>query len=576
MTLFFNCQGLTKHFGIKSLFQNLSFSIFENDRIGLIGPNGTGKSTLLKILMGLEDANSGTLSPKRQLKIGYVPQNQDFEDVSIESILLSGAQTTLEEYEKEYLVKTMLSRLGFVGTYPHAKYLSGGWKKRLSIGLSLMGAPDVLLLDEPTNHLDLDGIVWLEKFLIKEAKTYVLVSHDRYFLENMTNRIIEIDPIYPGGIFSISAPYRQFLEKKEEFIKGQLQQQRSIASKARHEQEWLRASPKARTTKSQARIDDANEILQELSDVKQRNKRQTAEIDFVATDRQTQKLLSAKNLMKSINGRVLFKNLDFLLSPGSRIGLLGPNGSGKTTLLKIIAGEVEPDQGTLKKADKLQIVYFDQHRMQIPLHVTLKEALSPAGDFVNFRGHPIHVNGWCKRFLFSPNILDMPIDRLSGGERARISIAHLMLQPADVLLLDEPTNDLDIPTLETLEENLLDFPGAVVLITHDRCMMDRLCNSYIQLGQAATESIPPIETKQPPKSSQKVKLSYNEKREYEQMESKILQIEGEIQALSRQLDHEENAAKLQEVCTEIGLKENQLEQLYLRWEELEKKLKATS
>ena len=567
MTLFLNCLNLTKHFGIKKLFQGLNVSLFENDRIGLIGPNGSGKSTLLKIMAGLENPNEGTLSVKKGLRIGYVPQSQEFPDLPPKTVLMEAFNGVLEEYKAEM----MLSKLGFKNDPPSACNLSGGWKKRLSIGVGLINEPDLLLLDEPTNHLDLEGILWLEKFLTKEAKSYVLVSHDRYFLQHMTNRIVELDKVYPGGVFSINGPYRMFLEKKEEFIKGQLQQERAILSKARKEQAWLRTSPKARTTKSQSRVDSAHELLNELSEVKRRNKEQRADIDFAATERETRKLLNAKNLSKSIGDRLLFKNLDFLLSPATRIGLLGPNGSGKTTLLKMIAGELEPDQGTIKKADGLQIVYFDQHRVQLPLHITLREALSPTGDFVTYRGQPIHVNGWCKRFLFSPDILDMPLSELSGGERARIAIAHLMLKPADVLLLDEPTNDLDIPTLETSEETLLDFPGAVVLITHDRCMMDRICNQYIELGKIAEEA-KEEKVAAVPSSQKKAKLSYNEKKEYEQMEEKILAVEKEIQELTHKLEGEQDPLVLQEICTAIGLKETSLEQLYLRWDELLRKI----
>ena len=273
---------------------------------------------------------------------------------------------------------------------------------------------------------------------------------------------------------------------------------------------------------------------------------------------------------------------------------MGPNGSGKTTLLRIIAGEVLPDQGTLKKADALKIVYFDQHRMQLPNHITLREALSPNGDFVNFHGQKIHVNGWCKRFLFSPEILDMPLDKLSGGERARIAIAHLMLQPADLLLLDEPTNDLDIPTLETLEDSLIDFPGAVVLITHDRCMLDRICNCLLALGDPEQNQIFPdfsqweasvksaaVQQKGKGKKQETpplpAKLSYTEKKEYEQIEGKISQLEEEVRLLNVQLGSSEisqNPERVQIICSQVSLAENRIEQLYLRWEELDKKQKG--
>lgn len=591
--LLYNCESLSKSFGTRHLFENLSLSIFSGDRIGLIGQNGSGKSTLLKIIAGLENADEGTLSPRRGLKVGYLPQSCDFPDHKPMEILLQALKESVQpDYEKEQIAKTWLSKLGFTGEEPSAAHLSGGWKKRLMLAKEMLFSPDLLLLDEPTNHLDLEGILWLEKFLLYEAPTYLIVSHDRYFLQHATNRMVEIDPIYPKGLFSIEGSYTNFLTKKEAFLQSQLEQERSLASKARRETEWLRSNPKARTTKSQARIDQAHELLEDLSDIRKRNEQNRAAIDFIGSERNTRKLLVAKNISKKMGEKLLFQGLDFTLSPGTRIGLMGPNGSGKTTLFRILADELPPDQGTIKRADALQIVYFDQHRNKLPGDITLREALSPKGDFVTFQGQPIHVNGWCKRFLFSPTILDLPLNRLSGGERARIAIAHLMLQPADLLLLDEPTNDLDIPTLETLENCLLDFPGAVVLITHDRCMLDRVCNSILALGdpaktelfadytqwQASLKTTPPAPPKQKsikePQASSKTKLSYKEKKEYEEIEGKIIQLEKEVKELTRLLDNPElaqNNTTLTEVCTAISLAETQIEQLYLRWEELNQK-----
>lgn len=576
----------------KLLFKDLSLSIFSGDRIGLIGPNGSGKSTLLKILAGIENPTSGTVAAKSGLKIGYVPQTCEFPAKTSSQILLEAITADLPDYEKELIVETWLSKFGFTGNEPTADRLSGGWKKRLSLAVQLVQDPDLLLLDEPTNHLDLEGILWLEKFLMREAPTYLLVSHDRSFLQNMVNRVMEIDKLYPNGLFAIDGSYSNFLEKKELFIQGQLEQERSLASKARREIDWLRRSPKARTSKSKARVDDAHELLDQLSDVKRRNLQKRTDIDFSASERETRKLVVAKNLSKAIGGRTLFQNLDFTLSPGTRMGLMGPNGSGKTTLLKLLVGEMTPDQGTLKTADALKIVYFDQHRMQFPNNITLREALSPKGDFVSYQGQQIHVNGWCKRFLFTPDVLDMPIGSLSGGERARISIAHLMLQPADLLLLDEPTNDLDIPTLETLEETLLEFTGAVVLITHDRFMLERICNAMLALGdleqtqifpdynqwEASLKKRPsPEKTKEKTpeqRPAKKPSLSYNEKREYEQIEGKISKLEAEIKQLTHLIDDPaiaQDPEKLNLLCSQIGLAENQLEQLFLRWDELEKK-----
>jgi ATP-binding cassette subfamily F protein uup len=591
MTLLFSGQSLTKSFGTRILFKDLSVSIFSKDRIGLIGPNGSGKSTLLKIVSGIEKADEGTLSFKRGIKIGYVPQSCVFPDRLPKEILCDVLKDTeLPDYEKELLAETWLSKMGFVHLDTPAAVLSGGWKKRLALARELIASPDLLLLDEPTNHLDLEGIFWLEKFLSSTSVPYLLVSHDRYFLQNAVNKIIEIDPVYPKGLFSVDGPYAQFLEIKEAFLEGQIEQERSLASEARRELEWLRASPKARTSKSKSRVEDAHELLDDLSDVRRRNVVKKASIDFEATQRETRKLIAVKNLCKQLGGRTLFKHLDFILSPGTRLGLMGSNGSGKTTLLRLLAGEILPDQGTLKRADGLGIVYFDQHRQQLPDQMTLRQALSPNGDFVNYRGQKIHVNGWCKRFLFSPDLLDIPLHRLSGGERARISIAHLMLQPADILLLDEPTNDLDIPTLETLEESLMDFPGAVVLITHDRCMLSRICTLLLAMGDPDQNTLfadyaqweasltpvveKPKEKKEKSVPTTKAKLSYAEKREYEQMESSIAGVEAEIRRLNHLLGEvSQDTEKLRQLCTSIGVEEAKLEQLFLRWHELEEKQK---
>ncbi|MCC5831705.1 MAG: ABC-F family ATP-binding cassette domain-containing protein [Chlamydiales bacterium] len=562
MSLLLNTQSLEKSFGSEPLFRDLCFSIFSGNRIGLIGPNGAGKSTLLKILAGVEFPDRGSVSSRKDLKIGYVAQMQEFPDKSPFEILL-------EQTASEHTAKAWLSKMGFQGNEESAQTLSGGWKKRLAIALELMKGPDILLLDEPTNHLDLEGVFWLETFLLKEATTFVLVSHDRYFLQKMTNRTIEINKSYPGGVFSIDGSFERFLEKKGQFLEGQIQQQRSIGSKVRREREWMRQTPKARTSKSQARLGQAAEIFSEHAELKKRNTQKAAKIQFEATERETRKLLVAKNL----GYHSLFKNLDITLSPGARLGLIGPNGSGKTTLMRLLARELVPSQGTIKEADALKIVYFDQHREQLPLHLTLREALSPNGDYVTYHGVPIHVNGWCKRFLFSPSSLEMPLEKLSGGERARIAVARLMLQPADILLLDEPTNDLDIPTLETLEENLIDFPGAVVLITHDRYLLERTCNRFLCLKSGVLysayrlwESEPRKKAAPPQKRSEK-RDSSKQKREAEQIEKQIAEAEEKLAYLNTSLPTED-LEKLQAACRTIADLERKIEHLYSRWSEI--------
>lgn len=381
-------------------------------------------------------------------------------------------------------------------------------------------------------------------------------------------------------------------ERKTAFLEAQGQQERALANTVRDEIDWLRRSPKARTTKSQSRIQRAHSLIQELSEVKQRNKEKKVTLEFTASERETRKLLSAKNLSKSLGGRLLFKGVDLTLTPGSCTGIVGANGTGKTTLLKILSGELKPDQGTLKQADDLKLVYFDQHREKIPMNATLRRALSPLSDTVNYRGHPIHVNGWAKRFLFSPDRMEMPISCLSGGERARILIARLMLEPADILFLDEPTNDLDIPTLEVIEESIQEFQGAVVLISHDRCLMDRVCTQLIGLGvgqegthfasyaqweEASQKSKEVAPAATPSKSAPKPsaptkKLSYKEQKELEGMDSAIQAAESKVTALLSQIEqHPHDSIKTLELYNQLGEAQTEVERLFKRWQELENK-----
>lgn len=571
----------------------------------MIGPNGSGKSTLLKLLARQETPDSGTISSKRDLRLGYVPQDSTFPDLSLEDVLLQafGKNDARDIHEQHTQVRIMLSKMGFNDPSVRATTLSGGWKKRLDIAKELIKNPDILFLDEPTNHLDLEGINWLESFLQRQTCAYLIISHDRYFLQNVTNRMMELNRSYPNGIFSIDAPYNTFVEKKEEYLQGQMQYERSLNSKVRYEVEWLKQTPQARTTKSTARIQEAERLIQELSEVKSRNKSSNIQIDFASTERQTRKLITVKNLSKKIGERVLFSGIGFTLSPGTRLGLVGPNGSGKTTLLKLLAGTLEPDMGTIKIGDGIKVVYFDQHRLQLPRDVSLRQALTGGSDTVTYRGQTIHVNSWCKRFLFNPSNLDLPLSQFSGGERARILIARLMLQPADVLLLDEPTNDLDIPTLEILEDSLRDFPGALVLITHDRYMLQQLCNGIIGVGpgndasiyadyaqwEAAMKTSKPavsttketaknqIPNKSPGKqeTGQPKKLTYNEKREWEQMEGNIHACEEEIEKLHTLLEQPAIAndpAQLEEICGKLSVAQERLDALFARWQELESRM----
>lgn len=562
MSPLITCQDLSKSFGSKELFKDINLSLFAGDKLGMIGPNGSGKSTWLKILAGLERQDSGEMTKRRNLSIGYVPQMSQMPQGTVLEALLEVAPKELE-------AQILLSKLGFSDKNQLAHALSGGWQKKLDLARAMMLEPDVLLLDEPTNHLDLESILWLENFLLKEVTTYIVTSHDRRFLERVTNRMAELNRTFPKGLFEAQGNFSEFIFQKETFIKGQLEYQRSLASKVRREEAWLKTTPQARTTKSRSRIEQAEGLIQELAHVKERTKEKKLAIDFSSTERETKKLLAAKNIAKTLGGRTLFSKLDILLSPGTRLGLQGPNGSGKSTLLKILALEITPDQGTIKTADGVKIVYFDQMRAQIPLTLTIKEALSPYGEYVDFRGRPMHVHSWGKKFFFSPAMMDLPLRQLSGGERARLVIARLMLQPADILLLDEPTNDLDIDTLEVMEESLHTFPGAVVLITHDRKMMEEVCSETLTLSAPKIEQASDKEKES--RRARTLKISFKDKYEYENLGRKIDLLEKEIQALIAELSLPESALdheKLERLGRTLQQKEEELHAAFVRWHEL--------
>jgi len=565
-------HDLEKTFGTQHLFSGLNFSIFE-EKIGLLGPNGAGKSTLLKILAGLESPDSGFITKRQRLKIGYASQAPEFPDLPLEEVL--GGDSVR--------ARILLSKAEFSDITVCASTLSGGWKKRLDICRALMDDPDLLLLDEPTNHLDLEGIEWLETFLQKEKRATLFVSHDRYFLEAVGGKMMEINKCFPQGIFVAEGNFSDYLAKKEAFLESEARREQGLASQLREEIAWLRRSPKARTTKSRSRVNAAYQLMDEHASLQNRNKQIKVDLDFSSSERETRKLLAAKNLSQSRGGKQLFKGIDLTLSPGTRLGIVGKNGTGKSTLLKTLSGELPPEAGTLKYADDLKIVYFDQHREKLPPNLSLREALSPNSDMVNYRGRPIHVNGWAKKFLFDPDRLGLPLHVLSGGERARILIARLMLEPADLLFLDEPTNDLDIPTLEVIEENLNEFPGAIVLITHDRCLMDRVCTSIIGLGDGredtlyadfaqwethATASKAAEEKSKaaPPKPPSKSKLLYKEKLELDAMEANILSLETEIETLKNALTSATGPSQTLALYTSLSQQEAKLASLYSRWQ----------
>jgi len=620
-----NAQSVTKQFGATPLFKNISLTVEDGDRIGLIGPNGAGKSTLLALLAGQVEPDSGELAVRKRARAAYVPQDSRFEaGLTIRQVLEQAlANAHVNEAEREGRLRELTGRAGFADLNAEAASLSGGWRKRLAITEAMVIEPEVMLLDEPTNHLDLAGIEWLEELLRSSAFAAVTVSHDRYFLEATSSQIVELNRVFADGLFRVKGTFSRFLEEKQAYLESQTKQQESLRNRVKTEIEWLRRGPKARTTKSKARIDTANEMIGQLKSMDSRTTVNTAGIDFEASMRKTKRLVEFDNVAlaapaepvgnedgNEIGARLLFTGLNFILTAGMKVGLVGPNGSGKTTLLRLLRGEIEPAEGTIKRAEALRMVYFSQMR-ELDEDLTLRRALAPEGDGIIYQGRTVHVASWAARFLFTGEQLNQPVRNLSGGERARVLIAKLMLEPADVLLLDEPTNDLDIPTLEILEENLLDFPGALVLVTHDRYLLNRVSSTVLGLdgrgntgrfadyaqwedwleeqdeqeksgeerGKTArradgSSAAQKTGAESAPLAGGKKKLSYLEAREFAAIEMRVEESDARLAAARDHVEHPDvaiNAVALQEALLELDAAQHENDALYARWAELTEK-----
>ena len=602
-------QNISKQFGATPLFDTISCAVHDGDRIGLIGPNGAGKSTLLAILGAEQRPDSGEVSFRKGVRVGYVHQISEFApEITVRRVVEAALErAAFPAAAGEQRLRETLGRAGFAendtpgrpGMERAAASLSGGWRKRLAIAEALVTAPEVLLLDEPTNHLDLEGIEWLEGLLRAATFAFVVVSHDRYFLENVTSEVIELNRIYTNGLLRVKGGYSRFLQEREAYVEWQQRAQESLRNRVRIEMEWLRRGPKARTTKAKARIDNANSLIAELRDSESRGRAGTAGIAFDATGRPTRRLVEMENAAVTLGGREILRGVTITLTNGLKLGLTGANGSGKTTLLRAMTGEIPLSGGQIRRAASLRIVYFSQMR-ELDTSLTLRRALASDSDSVVYQSRVVHVAGYAARFLFTSEQLNQPVERLSGGERARVLIARLMLEPADVLILDEPTNDLDIPTLEILEESLLEFSGALVLVTHDRYLLDRVTNAVLGLdgfGNAAlfadytqweswrAEQIRAESEANAEEVAQPVplvsstprartKLSYLEQREYDTLEARIDEADERLRAAELRIEAAEvvtDPEALINALAELNAAKAEHHAVYQRWVELTEK-----
>lgn len=593
-------RGLGHGFAGRTLFQNLQFGLNEGDRAGLLGPNGAGKSTLVKILNQKIKADHGEVVHRRGLRIGFLDQDPVFDmDATILDTLIKDSDADDGGYTRAFELIALMGLTRFEDSTTVAQ-LSGGWRKRLALARELMKDPELLILDEPTNHLDVSSVQWLEDFLAESRLTQLIVTHDRLFLQRVTTRILDLDPRYKGGLLDFKGDYAEYLIAREQIVAGQRQREKALKNTLRRETEWLRRGAQARQTKQQARIQGAAVLKEEVQNLSERNRVNVSGISFGENEKNPERLIAAENVGHSFDGEnFLYRNLELLITPRTRLAFLGDNGSGKSTLLRSLIGEIEPSEGRIKILDGLKFAYFEQTRDRLDPEKSVLQNIAPGGDYVNFQGTFVHVRSYLDRFLFYGQRAELPVAKLSGGEKARLRIAQLMLEPAQVLVLDEPTNDLDLETLEVLEESLANFRGAILLVTHDRYFMDAVCDkilafpidggtelvqfsSYFQWEewiQVQTEELRQKAKKAAAATSAaapKAKMSFKEKKEFAEIEGSISALETAIADLTTRLQAPEvlsNHAELRKLGDELAKKERELENKFARWQELEQKAK---
>ena len=591
-----NLEHISKVYGDKVIFDDISCGIHQGDKIGIIGINGTGKTTFLKILAGLEEADEGQVITQNGLRITYLPQHPEFpKDATILSYVTQGQKD--QNWNPETEAHMILNRLGIEDHEEEIEHLSGGQKKRVALAAVLANPTDVLILDEPTNHLDNEMAAWLEDYLNRFKGVVIMVTHDRYFLDRVTNKILEISH---GKLYSYEAKYSDFLEMKAQREEMEMASERTKQSILRMEIEWAKRGCRARSTKQRARLDRLEEMKNSTAPVRDKS----VEIDSVET-RMGKKTIELHHISKSFGDRVCIRDFDYIVLKNQRLGIIGPNGCGKSTLLKIIAGVIEPDSGEVEIGDTIKLGYFSQEIEDMNSSQRVIDYIKDVADFIPTRDGLISASKLLEQFLFDPAMQYAPIEKLSGGEKKRLYLLKVLAAAPNVLLLDEITNDIDIPTLTILEDYLASFAGIVIAVSHDRYFLDNLVDRIfefdregnltkyeggytdyleakkrregIETGDAVSFKADgkDEETLKTEKDSvktwkqnrpTKLKFSYKEQREFETIDDDIAALEARIEKLDAEImANATNSGKLNELTQQKTEAEAQLEEKMDRW-----------
>ena len=570
-----NAFNITIKYLDKTLFKDASFVINDTDKIGLLGINGAGKSTLIKAIIGEAELDSGIISKKKDLKIGYLPQESVFNELD----------TVLEAFNKcvkveEFVSKSMLSKMGLSDYNRIISTLSGGEKKRLGLAIALCEDVDLLILDEPTNHLDIWMINWLEKFLIKYNRGLLLVTHDRYFLERVTSKTMEIEH---GNIYLYDANYSKFLELKAERLLEREAYERKLSALFKKEAQWASLNPQARTTKSTERLARFKKLEEEVNTVhNELNANNELQLSSIKT-RMGKTTIEIENIQKSIKGEVLFKNFSYIVKKFDRLGIVGENGAGKTTLFKSILGLIPVDFGTITIGKTINIGYFAQEMPDFNKNIKMIDYLKQFGEYVETTTGRLSASQMLENYLFPPSIQQMQVSRLSGGEKRRLQLLTVLMKNPNVLFLDEPTNDLDVYTLEILEQYLESFKGAVIVVSHDRYFLDKVADHLLVLENNEIKeyngivsdyiSLNPKIVNEKEKVKKEIlnipRFTSQEKKEFDNIENVIENIENKIKTLKdEQLIYSTDYQKLIEISNKIEELEIELLEKLERWEYL--------